>query len=1022
MLQTFRVSIKAQLLVLVCFFALNPAKAQWVQIPDAQFATILAQAFPGSVVGGMMDTTSPAVLNAKSLHCGFADISTLEGVQYLDSLEYLNCTGVGGLNINSIPALPPRLIELVCSGNPLKTLPPLPKTLAHLSCLHSSLDSLPDLPASLINLDCSDNLLISLPVLPDSLKTLFCDDNFLNQLPSIPLSVQQLWCSNNQLTSLPPLIGVYDLACRSNSLISLSSLPQTMGYLDLYDNPNLLCLPPFKFIAYSMSIGNTGIKCLPNKIGHISSIPWLDAFPVCNLFNTDGCEVGWNIRGSIYTDDNADCVQQSNEQKPYPLKVNLYQSGVLSQSGYFHGGNYSFDTDLSSYTVEIDTAASIFHLEVTCPLSNSRTVNVTALDSLKYGIDFGLKCKPGFDVGVWNILGNRFRPSWNEQINIKAGDLANNYGVYCAGGVSGSVSVSFTGPAKYISPASGALTPNSVVGNTLTYNIADFGAVNAAKDFNIIVQTYTTAQAGQQVCFTVNVTPTAGDNNPSNNVLTQCFTVRTAFDPNDKTVSPAGIIDATNDWLTYTIRFQNTGNDTAIHVYIEDTLDTNLDMASFDLLAFSHPNVTQVLPGGVVKFNFPNIYLPDSIVNEPLSHGYVQYRVKPKSGLPSATHITNTAFIYFDFNAPEVTNTVENLFCIPDTTNLLGYVCPGGEGYLFNDTLRFDTGNYSASLIGDDGCDSLVNLDLTMLNAFPLINVYDTVCAGKPYLFKDTVIYMPGVYFRTFQSVHGCDSVVNLYLALRPTKSVSANLSICFGESVLFHDTLRSVSGSYSALYTASNGCDSTYVLNLTIKPKAYSTSSVSICKGKSYRFKGQDLTEPGTYNDTLTTGNCDSTITIYLTVDSNDVFIHQVSGDTLLAGGQGSITWMDCTNNQIVANQTDSIFTSPIFGRYAAIFTKNDCMDTTECMTVGYTALPSSGVSALNVYPNPNTGQVTIELGEILPTVEVTITNVLGQEVSHSVHHNLSAIHLPIKGASGVYFLTVRSGDETNVVRIVKK
>ena len=68
--------------------------------------------------------------------------------------------------------------------------------------------------------------------------------------------------------------------------------------------------------------------------------------------------------------------------------------------------------------------------------------------------------------------------------------------------------------------------------------------------------------------------------------------------------------------------------------------------------------------GNAVRFNFPNINLPDSNTNEPASHGYVQYKVKLKDNLPIGTEINNTAFIYFDFNAPVVTNTTANIVAL----------------------------------------------------------------------------------------------------------------------------------------------------------------------------------------------------------------------------------------------------------------------------------------------------------------------------------------------------------------------
>ena len=121
--------------------------------------------------------------------------------------------------------------------------------------------------------------------------------------------------------------------------------------------------------------------------------------------------------------------------------------------------------------------------------------------------------------------------------------------------------------------------------------------------------------------------------------------------------------DGNSAWLTYTIHFQNTGTAEAQHIHVDDTLDTDLDASTFQLLAYSHQPLVQIKQN-VVRFNFPNINLPDSNTNEPASHGYVQYKVKLKDNLPIGTAINNTAYIYFDFNAPVVTNTTTNTITV----------------------------------------------------------------------------------------------------------------------------------------------------------------------------------------------------------------------------------------------------------------------------------------------------------------------------------------------------------------------
>jgi hypothetical protein len=66
-----------------------------------------------------------------------------------------------------------------------------------------------------------------------------------------------------------------------------------------------------------------------------------------------------------------------------------------------------------------------------------------------------------------------------------------------------------------------------------------------------------------------------------------------------------------------------------------------------------------------MEFKFENILLPDSNSNEPLSHGFVRYRIQPKTNLSAGDSITNFAAIYFDFNEPVITNTAKTSIILP---------------------------------------------------------------------------------------------------------------------------------------------------------------------------------------------------------------------------------------------------------------------------------------------------------------------------------------------------------------------
>ncbi len=84
-----------------------------------------------------------------------------------------------------------------------------------------------------------------------------------------------------------------------------------------------------------------------------------------------------------------------------------------------------------------------------------------------------------------------------------------------------------------------------------------------------------------------------------------------------------------------------------------NTIDTvGLLLNTFQFVSSSHPATITWLPlEQSMKFLFNNILLADSNVNEPMSHGFIRYRITPKANLLVGDSITSQAFIFFDFNA-----------------------------------------------------------------------------------------------------------------------------------------------------------------------------------------------------------------------------------------------------------------------------------------------------------------------------------------------------------------------------------
>lgn len=199
--------------------------------------------------------------------------------------------------------------------------------------------------------------------------------------------------------------------------------------------------------------------------------------------------------------------------------------------------------------------------------------------------------------------------------------------------------------------------------------------------------------------FTPGMVTLFATNNPNPFIAVDCQENVFSYDPNDKQALPKGYaaehLIEKNTPLDYTIRFQNTGTDTAYRVVIIDTLSSALQARAARPGAASHPYRFELLDGHILRFTFDDILLPDSNVNAAASQGFVQFSVPQAADNTDGTRIENTAAIYFDGNAPVITNqvfhTLGNHFIAVATDDLPAgslpiqvYPNPAGERVYFD--------------------------------------------------------------------------------------------------------------------------------------------------------------------------------------------------------------------------------------------------------------------------------------------------------------------------------------------------
>jgi hypothetical protein len=830
------------LLYITIFTNIN---AQWVTIPDSNFVIFLHQNYPQCMSGNEMDTTCTAIILEDSLNCSSKFIQDISGIEYFKNLETLICDNnfidsiftlpvflkhlsVSRFILSYIQELPPLLEYLDCSESYyLSSLPPIPASLKYLNIDDNQFTILPNLPNELVGLHFSSNQISSIPSLPDSLISLDCGFNQLTSLPSLPKNLSYLICRNNQISYLPPFPPfMFWLECQYNQITSISTLPDTMFALRLHNNP-ISCLPSVSFIWWSFSIDNTNIQCLPNVI---TEIIWGNVYngPLCDMYNPNGCEYAGNIKGKVYFDSNLDCKEGIYDVRLKNIKLELRNGGnVVQQTLSNDIGRFFFNEGQGSYTVKADTTDLPFSIH--CPSNNLHNFNIIGNDTLKYKNDFAVQCKGGFDVGVRSIVrtdGN-FIPADTSEIKISAGDMAEFYGLNCANGINGTVSVNIQGPVNYLGSSSGALSP-IVSGNNLIYNINDFGLINDS-DFKFLLLTDNSAQVGDTICIEVMVFSLAGDNNTSNNSLKYCFTISNNINNgNYKEIFPLDIVSP-GDWVFYTIHFQNPDIGSVQHFYITDTLNPYLNASTFTLLSYSHQPVMQII-GNVVKFNFPHLNLPDSISDFINSKGYVQFKIKVAPNAPIGTIISNSANNYFDFVNHLVTNMVNiEVDCpfvptiYPSTVSLCpgeqdtlwteiydnyqwfkdGLVVPGATQQFFYVNPLYYAGAHINVLVSSNGC--IKYSDSVFVNTFPapptpVITLsgsnlttqtgytYQWYLNGNPIAGNTNTIQVqgPGSYTVTITDNNGCSETSAAFVITSIIESLqSGSVSVIYNNGLL---------------------------------------------------------------------------------------------------------------------------------------------------------------------------------------------------------------------------------------------
>lgn len=620
---------------------------------------------------GLTSLDLTGLTNLTQLNCGTNSISTLE-VSQLTNLTSLYCERNLITSLTVAPLI--NLTNLNCAVNQISILDVSTLTSLQTLIFYQNLLTIIDL-SNLINLnylDTSNNPLNSLDVTNlTQLMSLSCSGNNLTSLNlNNQTELQSLYCENNLLTTIDlsncPLLRSIGLGGNLFTSIDLSNLTasndSTVSYaLFLGDSPNL------EYVNFKNELVNLNDLIL---IMHVYECPNLSYFctdesniatiqEIMQIQNQSTANVGsyctfipggiHNTISGIATLDINNNGCDASDYQPDDLKITI-NDGTTSGATFSNNGDYAFYTQAGSFTLTPQFENPYFTVSPA-----TVTLNFPTLDGSTQTQNFCITPNGVHnDVDVVLLPITPARPGFDATYQLTYKNKGNQT-------LSGTVNFSFDDAILDFITANPAV--DSQVVNVLSWNYSNllpFESRTIHFTLNVNAPTETPPVNIDDVLnLAVMIEPIVNDETPEDNVFNLNQIVVGSYDPNDKTCLEGDAIlpEKVGDYLHYLIRFQNSGTAPAENVVVKDMIDTNkFDLASFQLTATSHPQVTRIT-GNKVEFIFENIQLPAEQDNEPASHGYIAFKIRTKNNLVLGNSVSNTADIYFDYNFPIITNT-----------------------------------------------------------------------------------------------------------------------------------------------------------------------------------------------------------------------------------------------------------------------------------------------------------------------------------------------------------------------------
>jgi gliding motility-associated-like protein len=303
--------------------------------------------------------------------------------------------------------------------------------------------------------------------------------------------------------------------------------------------------------------------------------------------------------------------------------------------------------------------------------------------------------------------------------------------------------------------------------------------------------------------------------------------------------------------------------------------------------------------------------------------------------------------------------------CTPSAPVTIDTMLCAGSTYTWNGNTYTAAQNITDTFTNVSGCDSVVTLDLGF---YPQIthSFADTICWNASYTWGAQTLTATGSYTQVFPAGSGCDSTVTLNLFERPVITHSFADTICWNDSYTWGAQTLTATGVYTQVFPAASGCDSTVTLNLFERPVITHSFADTICWNASYTWGAQILTATGVYTQVFPAASgCDSTVTLnlferpVLTYSFSDTMCY---GESYLWGTQTLTATGVYTQVFPSASGCDSMVTLNLFERPVVTHSLADTICWNDSYPWGTQTLTATGLY-IQVFPAASGCDSTVTL-----------------------------------------------------------